>query len=64
VPRLEVAAAVDELMTRLRVVRLAADPPYWPTEIDEWAAKYGEKRRGALGDLPARCRCTPPANGC
>jgi len=43
VPRLVVAAAVDELMTRFKVVRLYVDPPYWATEIDEWAAKYGEK---------------------
>lgn len=44
VPRLEVAEAVAELMTRYRVVRMYADPPYWPTEIDDWAAKYGEKK--------------------
>lgn len=43
VPRLEVAAAVDELMARYRVVRMYADPPYWTTEIDAWAAKHGEK---------------------
>jgi len=44
VPRLAVAAAVDELMIRFRVVRFYCDPPYWSTEIDEWAARYGEKR--------------------
>lgn len=44
VPRLEVSAALDELMTTYRVVRLYADPPYWESEIDAWAAKYGEKR--------------------
>lgn len=43
VPRLEVAAAIDELMTRFNVIRFYADPPYWATEIDEWAAKYGDK---------------------
>lgn len=43
VPRLEVAAAVDELMTRYRVVRFYIDPPFWSTEIDAWAAQYGEK---------------------
>jgi hypothetical protein len=26
------------------VIRLYADPPYWQTEIDAWAALYGEKR--------------------
>lgn len=44
VPRLEVEAAVDELFARLKVVRLYADPPYWETEVDGWAAKFGEKR--------------------
>jgi len=44
VPRLEVAAAVAELMDRLKVVRFYFDPPDWKTEGDEWAAKYGEKR--------------------
>jgi hypothetical protein len=44
VPRLEVAAALDELMTRFQVVRVYWDPPYWETEIDEAAARYGEKR--------------------
>ncbi len=44
VPRLEVAAAVDELMSTFTVVRFYADPPHWETELDEWAGKYGEKR--------------------
>jgi hypothetical protein len=44
VPRLEVAAAVDELMARLKVIRMYADPPDWKSEIDDWAAQYGEKR--------------------
>ncbi|MGS2645845.1 hypothetical protein [Streptosporangium sp. G12] len=43
VPRLEVDAAVDELMSRYTVVRLYADPPDWKTEIDGWVEKYGEK---------------------
>lgn len=43
-PRLEVDAAIDELMNRYDVVRMYADPPYWETEVDGWAAKYGEKR--------------------
>lgn len=43
VPRLEVSAAVDELMTRYRVIRMYCDPPYWESEIDGWAAQYGEK---------------------
>ena len=44
VPRLEVAAAVDELMSRYDVARMYCDPPYWESEIDAWAAQYGEKR--------------------
>lgn len=44
VPRLEVRAAVDEIMTRFKVVRFYLDPPYWETEADEFAAQYGDKR--------------------
>jgi hypothetical protein len=44
VPRLEVRAAIDELMATYRVVRFYIDPPYWETEADELAAQYGEKR--------------------
>lgn len=44
VPRLEVAAAVDELFAKYNVVRLYGDPPYWESELDAWAAAYGEKR--------------------
>lgn len=44
VPRLEVAAAVEELFERFTVVRWYGDPPGWETEHDGWAAKYGEKR--------------------
>jgi hypothetical protein len=43
VPRLEVAAAFGEVMGRYKVVRAYIDPPYWSTEIDEWAAQYGDK---------------------
>lgn len=44
VPRLEVMAAIDEVFTRYQVVRFYADPPYWESEIDTAAEKYGEKR--------------------
>lgn len=44
VPRLEVAAAVDELFKQFDVVRMYCDPPYWETELDTWAEKYGDKR--------------------
>jgi hypothetical protein len=43
VPRLEVAAAVDELMARYNVIRMYADPPGWTSELDAWVEKYGEK---------------------
>lgn len=43
VPRLEVRAAFDELMEFFDVVRVYIDPPYWETETDELAARYGEK---------------------
>lgn len=44
IPRLEVHAAVDELFTRYRVVRMYCDPRDWQTEIETWALKYGTKR--------------------
>lgn len=44
VPRLEVDAAVDELFKKYDVVRMYCDPPYWETEVDAWAERYGEKR--------------------
>jgi hypothetical protein len=44
IPRLEVRAAVAELFSTLRVARMYADPPYWSTEIDEWALEYGDQR--------------------
>ncbi len=44
VPRLEVDAALDELMRVYDVVRMYADPPYWETELDSWVDKYGDKR--------------------
>lgn len=43
VPRLEVAAAIAEVMETYAVARMYADPPGWKTELDEWAEKYGEK---------------------
>lgn len=44
VPRLEVDAAVAEMFKRYDVVRMYCDPPYWETEVDEWAERFGEKR--------------------
>lgn len=42
IPRLQVAAAVDEIMTRFQVVRMYCDPWWWSTEIDNWSATYGD----------------------
>jgi len=44
VPRLLVAEAVDWLFSTFNVVRVYGDPPYWETELDTWAEKFGEKR--------------------
>lgn len=44
VPRVEVTAAMVELFGRFKVARLYADPPDWKSELDEWAALFGEKR--------------------
>lgn len=42
VPRLEVAAGLDHIMETYAVARGYFDPPYWATEIDSWAEKYGD----------------------
>jgi hypothetical protein len=42
VPRLEVDAAMRELDERYHLVRAYCDPPYWESEIDQWAADLGE----------------------
>lgn len=42
IPRGEVAAAVDEVCDRYRVVLAYCDPPDWRSEIGEWATKYGD----------------------
>jgi hypothetical protein len=44
VPRLEWEAALDEVMATYNVVRGYFDPPYWETEIDNAAEKYGDQR--------------------
>lgn len=42
IPRGEVNAAVDGLFGRFTVVRMYADPRHFETQIDAWAAEYGE----------------------
>lgn len=44
VPRGEVQAAVEELFDRFDVARFYLDPELWQSEIEAWAAKYGDKR--------------------
>lgn len=44
VPRGEVQAAVEELFERFDVIRMYADPELWQSELDEWSARFGEKR--------------------
>ena len=44
VPRHEVQAAVEELFDRYDVARMYVDPELWQSEIDAWAARYGDKR--------------------
>ena len=42
VPRLEVDAAVRDAMARFDVVELAADPPGWHTELEQWETDFGD----------------------
>jgi phage terminase large subunit-like protein len=42
-PRGEVNAAVAYLFERFKVIRLYADPPFWQSEVDEWASRHGDK---------------------
>lgn len=42
VPRIEVSAGLAHIVETYRLVRLYGDPPYWETEMDEWAEKYGD----------------------
>lgn len=42
IARGEVNAAVAHLMARYKVIRFYADPPYFQSEIDEWAHLYGD----------------------
>ena len=44
VPRLEVDAAVDQLFRTYDVRLMYCDPPYWETEVDNWADRYGERK--------------------
>lgn len=43
VPRLEVSAGLDHIMSTYKVARVYADPPYWESEVDAWSEKHGDK---------------------
>lgn len=43
IPREEVHAAVEELFSTYDVVRFYCDPPYWATEVDQWAGRWPKK---------------------
>lgn len=43
VPRLEVAACIEEVFETYLVGRLYYDPPGWKTEGQDWESRYGEK---------------------
>jgi hypothetical protein len=43
VPRLEVAAAIEEVFEAFQVARLYYDPPGWKSEGQDWESKHGEK---------------------
>jgi hypothetical protein len=44
IPRGEVNTAMHDLMTHYDVVRVYVDPPYWQSELDAWAAEFGDKK--------------------
>jgi len=43
IPHSEVNAAVSELAREFDIVRAYCDPMFWETDIDNWAAEFGEK---------------------
>lgn len=43
IPRSEVTAAVAEIFSKYQVERMYCDPRHWETQIDQWAAAYGEQ---------------------
>lgn len=44
VPEEDVELAVEAAFGRWKVWRMYADPPYWETNVAQWAGKYGDKR--------------------
>lgn len=44
IPRGQVHAAVDQIFSHYRVVRMYCDPREWQTEIETWALRHGKRR--------------------
>lgn len=43
VPRQDVNETVAEAFTRWNVQEIVCDPPYWESELAEWAARWGDR---------------------
>jgi phage terminase large subunit-like protein len=44
VPEHEVEMAIADAFERWQVWRMYCDPPYWETQVAEWAGRWGEER--------------------
>lgn len=44
IPKAQVSEAVAHLFSRFAVERMYCDPPYFKTEIGEWALEHGEEK--------------------
>lgn len=44
IPVAEVTETVRQMFKTWKVWRLYCDPPYWQTEIDEWAGEFGDDK--------------------
>jgi len=62
VPRREVHDAVAMAFARYNVVEMVCDPPYWESELAEWAARWGDTRVIALPTY-SRQRFGPACTG-
>lgn len=43
VPRTTIAAAIDEVFERFKVLRMYADPPHYEKQIEDWALTHGDE---------------------
>lgn len=66
VPRHEVTAAVREAFGTWRVGRMLCDPPRWTSEIEAWAAEFGNDANGdvrvVMLDTNQERRFAPPVD--